>query len=102
MSNGRSDVIEFTTINCESMKKRRPSFGRSKANRGFDQFDTPPIALDPLFAHEPLLAGAKAICEPFCGKGNLVIAMRGRGITVFASDIQDRGCPIQSRSTFLR
>ncbi len=31
--------------------------------------------------------------ETFCGKGNLVIAMRERGLTVFASDILDRGCP---------
>ena len=37
----------------------RPSFGRSKSERGLDQFDTPPIALAPLFAHEPLLAGVK-------------------------------------------
>ena len=33
------------------------------------------------------------VAEPFCGKGNLVIAMRARGLTVFASDILDRGCP---------
>ncbi len=29
-------------------KPRRPTFGRSKAVRGLDQFDTPPIALAPL------------------------------------------------------
>jgi hypothetical protein len=50
-------------------KRRRPSFGRSKAERGLDQFDTPPIAVPPLFAHEPLLAGVKSVCEPFCGQG---------------------------------
>jgi hypothetical protein len=61
---------------------KRPSFGRSKSERGLDQFDTPPIALTPLFVHEPLLADAKAISEPFCGKGNLVIAMRLYGIDV--------------------
>jgi hypothetical protein len=72
---------------------RRPSFGRPRAVRGLDQFDTPPIALAPLFEHEPLLSGLTTVCEPFCGKGNLAIAMRERGLTVFASDIVDRGCP---------
>ena len=75
------------------MVNRRPSFGRSRAVRGLDLFDTPPIALGPLFAHEPLLAGVTTVAEPFCGKGNLVIAMRARGLTVIASDICDRGCP---------
>jgi hypothetical protein len=75
------------------MGNRRPSFGRPRAVRGLDQFDTPPIALGPLFEHEPLLVGVTTVCEPFCGKGNLVIAMRARGLTVHASDIQHRGCP---------
>jgi hypothetical protein len=74
-------------------KRNRPSLGRPKKERGLDQFDTPTIALAPLFAHEPLLAGVRAICEPFCGKGNLVLGMRARGITVHASDIENRGCP---------
>jgi hypothetical protein len=71
----------------------RPSFGRTLTVRGFDLFDTPKEALDPLFVHEPLLAGVTSVSEPFCGKGNLVTAMRERGIKVFASDIFDRGCP---------
>jgi hypothetical protein len=75
------------------MSKRHPSFGRPRAVRGLDCFDTPPVALDPLWAHEPLLANVTRVCEPFCGKGNLVMAMRARGLTVFASDIVDRGCP---------
>jgi hypothetical protein len=75
------------------MGKRRPSFGRPRAVRGLDQFDTPPLALGPLFAHEPLLAGVTTVAEPFCGKGNLVTAMRARRLTVFASDVSDRGCP---------
>jgi hypothetical protein len=77
----------------ESKRQRRPSFGRSKEARGADLFDTPPIALDPLFEHEPLLAGVRIICEPAAGRGNLVKAMRARGITVHASDLSDRGCP---------
>ena len=75
-------------------KPGRPSFGRSRALRRLDQFDTPPIALAPLFEHEPLLAGVTHVCEPACGKGNLVIAMREElGLTVHASDIVSRGCP---------
>jgi hypothetical protein len=77
----------------ESSKCRRPSFGRPRAVRGFDLFDTPPHVLEPLFEHEPLLTGVSSICEPFCGLGNLVLVMRGRGIRVHAADILDRGCP---------
>lgn len=44
--------------------------------------------------------GVTAVCEPFCGKGNLVLAMRARGLTVFASDIQDRGCPDSTVADF--
>ena len=36
----------------------RPSFGRALAVRGLDQFDTPPVALDPLFARTA--AGGRA------------------------------------------
>ena len=79
----------------------RPSFGRPKKVRGLDQFDTPPIALDPLFAHEPLLTGVTTICEPCCGRGNLVMAMRAKGIKVRASDIQYRGCPDSTVLDFL-
>jgi hypothetical protein len=64
-------------------------------------FDTPPIALAPLFAHEPLLHGVTSVCEPICGKGNLVIAMRARGLIVHASDILDRGCPDSTVLDFL-
>ena len=53
--------------------RRRPSFGRPPAIRGFDLFDTPAIALEPLFAHEPLLRGVTTVAEPFCGRGNLVL-----------------------------
>ena len=84
------------------MKRNRPSFGRTRKQRGLDQFDTPPIALPPLFRHEPLLAGVTAVAEPFCGKGNLVITMRAHGLVVHASDIQDRGCPSSTVLGFLK
>ena len=70
----------------------RPSFGRTLSIRGLDMFDTPPVALAPLFVQEPLLRGVTAIAEPFAGRGNLAVAMRARGIVVHASDIFDRGC----------
>ena len=73
-------------------RRHRPSFGRSRAIRGLDLFDTPTKAMGPLFAHEPLLANVTSVCEPFVGKGNLAYAMRKRGIEVHASDIIDRGC----------
>ena len=69
--------------------------------RGLNLHDTPPAALAPLFEHEPLLADLTSICEPFAGKGNLVVAMRARGIEVFASDILDRGCPHSTVLDFL-
>src|SRR5262249_20343633 len=82
---------------CSASRHRPPPAARLSVARvpvrGLDQFDTPPIALAPLFEHEPLLSGLTTVCEPFCGKGNLAIAMRERGLTVFASDIVDRGCP---------
>src|SRR6516165_9760230 len=88
-----NSVMVVSPTTSENSKRRRPSFGRPPAIRGLDLFDTPPCALEPLFAHEPLLAGVSSICEPFCGQGNLALAMRERGIRVHASDILDRGCP---------
>lgn len=73
--------------------RRRPSLGRPLSERGLDLFDTPPIALAPLFTHEPHLMNASSVCEPFAGKGNLVTALRERGRTVYASDIRARSCP---------
>jgi hypothetical protein len=81
-------------------KRNRPSFGRPRKERGLDQFDTPPIALVPLFEHEPLLKGVTTISEPFCGRGNLTIAMREHGLIVHASDIEDCGCPDSATPVF--
>jgi hypothetical protein len=83
----------MTTVIEMPPRRHRPSFGRPLSVRGYDLFDTEPKALLPLFAHEPLLRGVTSIGEHFAGKGNLVLAMRARGITVHASDILDRGCP---------
>jgi hypothetical protein len=83
-------------------KRQHVSHGRSKAKRGSDKFDTPATALAPLFVQEPLLADVTAVCEPFCGCGNLVVAMRLYGLTVYASDIEDRGCPGSELLDFLK
>ena len=91
----------MTTIDRNTPTRRhRPSFGRPRSIRGLDLFDTPEKALDPLFVHEPLLRGVTSIGEHFAGKGNLVTAMRKRGLTVHASDILDRGCPDPSVCDF--
>ena len=52
--------------------------------------------------HEPLLRGVTDIAEYFAGRGNLVIPMRERGITVHASDVFDRGCPNSSVRDFFQ
>jgi hypothetical protein len=84
----------MTTVDTNILLRRgRPSFGRPRSVRGLDLFDTSPEAINPLFVHEPLLHGVTSIGEHFCGKGNLVRAIRARGITVHASDVLDRGCP---------
>ena len=48
--------------------RRRPSFGRPRAVRGLDLFDTPPIALGPLFEHEPLLRGVTVLLNHFAAR----------------------------------
>jgi hypothetical protein len=84
----------MTTVDNDILPRRgRPSFGRPRSARGLDLFDTPAKGIVPLFAHEPLLEAVTSVGEHFAGRGNLVLAMRARGITVHASDILDRGCP---------
>ena len=85
-----------------NIARRRPSLGRPLEERGNDEFDTPSIALNPLFAHEPLLWDVTHLDERFAGKGNLVIPMRSWGITVYASDISDRGCPNSTVQDFFQ
>ena len=53
------------------ISRRRPSFGRRAHVRGLDLFDTPPIALGPLFAHEPLLAGVTSRMRAVLRHGQL-------------------------------
>jgi hypothetical protein len=94
-------AMDDLTSTPAPFRRHRPSFGRPRAVRGLDLFDTPPIALNPLFEHEPLLANVTSVAEPFCGKGNLVLPLRARGLAVHASDVFDRGCPDSTVLDFL-
>jgi hypothetical protein len=67
--------------------------------RGFDLYETPPEAVHALLAHETL---PEWIWEPACGPGAIVRVLRERGHHVYATDLNDWGCPdSQSRIDFL-
>lgn len=73
----------------------------ARAERGLDFYASPYEALPPLLCAE----GGKLpryLWEPACGNGALVIPLRNRGYSVYASDIVDRGCPQASISDFFR
>lgn len=56
-----------------------------------DNFQTPASALDPLWEHIPDMSArgdAYTVWEPACGKGNLVKAIRGRGLNCITTDIE--------------
>jgi hypothetical protein len=64
-----------------------------------DLYDTPPEAVHALLKVEAL---PRLIWEPACGTGNIVMALREAGHEVFASDLNNRGCPdSESRVDFL-
>lgn len=60
-----------------------------KEHRG-DFYDTPPVAVHALLKCEKL---PQQIWEPAAGVGNIVTILRAAGHNVFASDLNDRGCP---------
>lgn len=64
----------------------------SKATRGDDFYASPYAALPPLLAAEGRRL-PKTIWEPAAGNGALVLPLRNRGFKVFASDLNDWGCP---------
>jgi len=70
------------------------------AERGPDNYSTPPVAVRALLRAETL---PKKIWEPACGTGNIVGVLRDAGHHVYATDLHDWGCP-DSRSgvDFLR
>ena len=58
-----------------------------------DCYDTPVEAVHALLAAERL---PHRIWEPACGAGNIVRVLRAAGHGVFATDLNDRGCPLSS------
>jgi hypothetical protein len=64
-----------------------------------DLYETPPVAVHALLAHEKL---PRVIWEPACGSGNIVKVLRAEGHQVVATDLVDYGCPdSQARIDFL-
>jgi hypothetical protein len=67
--------------------------------RGFDLYETPPEAVHGLLAHQPL---PRCVWEPACGPGAIVRVLREAGHQVYATDLNDWGCPDSlSRVDFL-
>lgn len=58
------------------------------ADRGFDLYETPRVAVDALMRVEPL---PKHIWEPACGRGAIAKPLREAGHNVVASDLVDHG-----------
>jgi hypothetical protein len=71
------------------------------AQRGLDCYPTPPIAVGSLLGVEPDLARA-TVYEPAAGEGNIVRELREHGITCVASDLIERGFPLNFTSDFLK
>ena len=62
----------------------------SLAARGDDLYETPPEAVHALLRVESL---PESIWEPACGPGSIVGVLRTAGHQVYASDLNDWGCP---------
>ena len=71
----------------------------SQAARGFDLYETPPIAVETLLHVETL---PLTVWEPAAGRGAIVRILRARGHTVVASDVVDYGYPLDFVGDFLK
>jgi len=58
--------------------------------RGADFYETPEVAVEALMRVEQL---PHHIWEPACGSGNIVKVLREAGHAVWATDLNDHGCP---------
>jgi len=59
-----------------------------------DCYDTPDVAVHALLkAESEFFRHHCVIWEPACGTGNIVAVLRDAGHEVFATDLNDRGCP---------
>src|SRR5258708_40298482 len=83
-------------------RRKRIIAGTGRAplsERGNDLYETPPVAVHALLRVEPL---PKVIWEPACGPGSIVRVLRGANYRVYASDLENYGCPdSDSRVDFL-
>jgi hypothetical protein len=68
------------------------------ADRGADLYETPPVATEALLRVEQL---PHRIWEPAAGRGAIVEVLRARGRAVIASDVIDRGYPLDFVRDFL-
>jgi hypothetical protein len=55
-----------------------------------DCYDTPPCVVRALLKVEAI---PRLVWEPACGTGNIVGVLRDVGCAVYATDLNDRGCP---------
>jgi hypothetical protein len=70
------------------------------AARGLDQYPTPKIAIEALLEVEPELLRAR-IWEPCAGDGDVVRILKGKGIHVIASDIEQGDFALNFLGDFL-
>lgn len=64
-----------------------------------DLYETPTWVVHALAEHVDL--GFKTIWEPACGSGKMVAALKDCGALLYATDIDDLGCPHAERHDFL-
>jgi hypothetical protein len=72
----------------------------ARFERGLDFYASPFAAVPPLLLAERRKM-PRALWEPACGNGALVLPLRNRGFDVLATDIVDRGCPNSAIGNFL-
>jgi hypothetical protein len=68
-------------------------------DRGFDLYETPPVATEALLLVEQL---SHWVWEPAAGRGAIVNVLRDRGYAVIASDIRDYGFPLHFVGDFMQ
>ena len=88
-----TDIGGIGKLNHACQTGRHPN-----ANRGFDLYETPPMATEALLRVETL---PLTIWEPASGRGAIVRVLRARGHTVITSDVVDYGFPLDFIANFL-
>jgi hypothetical protein len=68
------------------------------AERGFDLYETPSVAVEALLRAERL---PHCIWEPAAGRGSIARILRDHGHAVICSDIEDYGFPLHFKRDFL-